>query len=394
MSSTNYISWSAQKDAPSIAIKSAKDAHFVLEDGSRLVDFISTSFQSHFGHSNQRIISAIKSQLDVLPITSPKGVFSLREKASQSLLDLLSLGGGKLFYTVSGSESVENALKMARQIKGKQKVLARRVCYHGASLGALSVTGDWRNDAHKTIDDWTVRIPEPSDDPDCSKTRAVFEQHKGEIAAVILETITGANGVYIPEKKWWDGVVSLCKEFDVFLIIDEVLCGFGRCGKNFAFQNFGLKPDFVCMSKGITGGYIPFGAVWTSKEVADFYEDETLSCGLTNYAHPLGLAALDEVCKILRDQTFCSQLKDLEECFEQQMEEFRKLDFVKEVRSIGLLSAVEFKEGFSASWQSFIDRGVYLLVKPTYLCFSPPFIMKKQELTDTCGIIREVLCSS
>src|SRR5690606_31748716 len=123
---------------------------------------------------------------------------------------------------------------IARDISKKQIVLARSRSYHGATLGALSVTGDWRNEAHQTVSDWTVRIPEPSEDPDLEKTKAIIEETGAEnIAAFCLESITGANGVIIPPQSWWDGINKLAKQYDLFLIIDEVLCGFERTGKPF-----------------------------------------------------------------------------------------------------------------------------------------------------------------
>ena len=158
-----YISWSKQKDAASFEIASVDGATVTTTDGLRLIDMTSISYQAHFGHNPPVIIKHIKAQLDSIPMSSPKGIYPLKNETTNSLLRYMKKEDGKIFYTTSGAESVENALKIARDITKKKIVLSRTNSYHGATLGALSVTGDWRNPAHMTPPGWVVRIPEPSD---------------------------------------------------------------------------------------------------------------------------------------------------------------------------------------------------------------------------------------
>ncbi len=232
-----YQTWCVQPERDLFPVVSTTDDEFVLADGERVYDFISTSFQANFGHHHPVIRAAVHEQLDTMPIASPKAAFALKQDVSERLIERLGLAGGKLFYTVSGGESVENALKMARQVTGRTMILARRKSYHGATLGALSVTGDWRNEPHFTVDAHTVRIPEPQDDPDLSATRRAIETTGPDrIAAVIVETVSGTNGVDIPPRTWWDRLQATCREYDLLLIADEVLCGFGRTGPDFALS--------------------------------------------------------------------------------------------------------------------------------------------------------------
>jgi taurine--2-oxoglutarate transaminase len=376
-----YFTWSLQSSSVPFPVESAEQDEFVLADGRRIYDFISTSFQANFGHSNTIIRAQMHHQLDHMPVASPKATFDLKRAVSERLIERLRLPGGKLFYTVSGSESVENALKMARQSSGRTMILARRNSYHGASLGALSVTGDWRNEPHFTVDSQTVRIPEPADDPDLRQTRQIVSDTGPEnIAAIILEPISGTNGVVLPSQRWFDQVQEMCKEFQLLLIVDEVLCGFGRTGPDFAFQKFGLQPDFVCMSKGISGGYVPFGAVWTGPRVVNFYDSEIMACGLTSYAHPLGLAALSGVIEQLSDSSFQENKADLEAVFEHAMNDFSSLERVSQVRCRGLLAAIDMAAHGAPSWEQCFEKGLHLHSKNDTIILAPPLISQPARL--------------
>ncbi len=376
-----FITWTTQSTSSTFEVVAAREDEFELTDGSLVYDFLSTSFQTSFGHSHPQIIQRIGQQLGVMSIASPKAEFSLKREVSLQLLSLLGFEQGKLFYTVSGAESVENALKIARQIKGRNKIMARQRSYHGASLGALSVTGDWRNAPHFTCVNETVRFPEPDQDPNCEQLRQLFEQHRDATAGLIIETITGANGVVIPPESWYGGVQKLCREYNVFLILDEVLCGFGRTGKAFAFQHYpALQPDMVCMSKAISGGYIPFGAVWTSQEIANFYAHRVFSCGLTNYAHPLGLAATQAVVEIWQDPDFQTNLARCEQLFSLRLNQLQQeVPMVTQIRQKGMLAAIEFACD-APTWELGMKHGMHLLGSGNMNVLAPPLTTTPERL--------------
>ncbi len=387
-----YFTWNHQPTADAadaFPVQHAEHDEFVLQDGRRVYDFLSTSFQTSFGHSHPVIKAAIQKQLDVMPIASPKSTFPLKQRVSEKLLQLFDLGPGKIFFTLSGSESVENALKMARQITGRTKIAARQKSYHGASLGALSVTGDWRNPPHFTIDDHTIRIPEPADDPSFEQGRNIIESAGSDsVAAIILETISGANGVAIPSQQWYDAVQSTCCERGIMLIMDEVLCGFGRTGPVFAYQYYELKPDLVCTSKGVTGGYVPFGAVWTGERIVDYYDTEKLACGLTNYAHPLGLAALDAVIDLLRDSAFLDNKLALEQLFATTMQELTSSPHVIDVRCRGLLAAIDL-DCAAPTWSDCFEKGLHLYSKSNMIVVAPPFVSTVDRLKEALDILKQ-----
>lgn len=386
-----FLTWIAQNKAEFFHIKRSSDSYFINQENKKIWDGISTTFQAHFGHTNEKIKKAIEHQLHEMPIAPPKAVFTKKLDVSRMLNDLLNLGEGKIFYTVSGAEANENALKMIRQIRNAEKVLARKVSYHGASLGALSVTGDWRRNQHLTLDQHTIWIPEPHEDPHLEKTEELIIQHGPQsIAGMILETITGANGVIIPERSWWEGIDRLRKKYGILLILDEVFCGFGRTAKNFAFQHFGQRPDFVTMAKGITGGYVPMGALWASKMMAAYYDNNTLSCGLTSYAHPLGLAACEAVMELLNDKYFYKNLNILAHHFWQLIDGLQQEKLITHHRTIGMLS-VMYTKFSQMSWSKFYQNNIHLLVKDNYFIMAPPLLSKISDLDAMFEKIRACL---
>ncbi len=377
-----YYSWTRQDSPVDFPVSTATGDEFILEDGRRVYDFISTSFQTNFGHSQPLIQSRIAEQLKTMPIASPKSTFGLKQSVSDRLIQLIDLGPGKIFYTVSGAEAVENALKIARQNTGRKIVLARQKSYHGASLGALSVTGDWRNSPHLTFDEGTVRIPDFQDDPDLSVTSSIIEKTGAhDIAAIILETISGTNGMSVPPSEWFAGIQAICRQHKIMLILDEVLVGFGRCGPAFAFHDYGLQPDMIAMSKAISGGYIPFGAVWTSQEIAQHYDQNTMSCGLTNYGHPLGLAALGAVLDLLADQEFQQQKQANEKLFGEFLAELgQKHSSIMDLRQRGLMAAI-YLDRPAPSWQTGFDAGLHLYGKENLNLLAPPYNSDGERLT-------------
>jgi taurine--2-oxoglutarate transaminase len=385
-----YISWSKQKGATTFNIASVDGVKIKTDEGHELIDMSSISYQAHFGHNHPTIIKHLKDQLDTVPMSSPKGIYPGKNDATYDLLNYMGKLEGKIFYTTGGAETVENALKIARDITQKKIVLARQNSYHGATFGALGVTGDWRNSSHALPNDWVVRIPEPNDLDAIKKTRAIIKKTGSEkIAAIILETVTGGNGVFYGDQDWWNGISDLCDEFNILLIMDEVVCGFGRTGKPFGYMHYSVKPDMVCMAKGITGGMIPFGALWTTSKIADVYEEKVLSCGLTNYAHPMGIAAMRGVLEIVKDSHFQSNLIAVEKVFHQSLENIKKIKGVKEIRSKGMLAAIDLEK--TIDWKKFFDKGLYLVAQTNRVILAPPLIINEVELKLAMNKISEVI---
>ncbi|MFA6239226.1 MAG: aspartate aminotransferase family protein [Bacteriovorax sp.] len=385
-----YITWTKQKNAFNFEIESVDGVTINTSDGNSLIDMTSISYQAHFGHNHPTIIKCIKEQLDSIPMSSPKGIYPKKIDRTKALLKYMAKPDGKIFYTSGGAETVENALKIARDFSKKRIVLARSNSYHGATLGALTATGDWRNPAHATPENWVVRIPEPDEEHSLSRTRDIIKTTgPANIAAIILETITGGNGVYSGSKEWWKGIKSLCDEFNILLIMDEVVCGFERTGKSFGYMHHGVEPDLICLAKGITGGMIPFGALWTSKRIAEYYQDNVLCCGLTNYAHPLGVAAMSAVLDIVNDKQFLSNLRHIENVFKNELEHLKSLPIVKEIRVHGMLCAVDLHKTIDG--KKFFQNGLYLVAQTNRIILAPPLIITEAILREAMNKISNVL---
>lgn len=384
-----FFTWSSQNHASFFPVDRVDNTFIYSKTNTgetkELIDMSSISYQASFGQNHPTIIKHIQKQLTQIPLAAPKAIFPGKVETTQNLLKYLGRdlnnNPGKIFYTTSGAESVENALKIARQITGKKIVLAREISYHGATLGALGATGDWRNKAHVLPENWVVRIPEPHAPDAILETKKIIQHYKKEnIAALIIETVTGGNGVYEGSDDWWKGIELLCRENNIVLILDEVVCGFHRTGLPFGFMNYPVTPDIVCMAKAISGGIVPFGAIWTSGPLAQHYDEHILACGLTNYAHPLGIAALQGVLEIVSSLDFKRNLIELCHSFHSELEDFKQHPAVTAIRYKGMLGAIELKDDIK--WQQLFNSGISLATQNKKLVLAPPLVMTKSILKE------------
>ena len=385
-----FFTWVKQNNPLRFTIASVDGVKIYTETGHELIDMSSISYQASFGHNHPTIIRHMKEQLDTVPMSAPRGIFPGKIDATHELLKYMDKKDGKIFYATGGAEAVENALKIARDITKKKLVLARDISYHGATMGALAATGDWRNKAHSIPKDWVVRIPEPTAVDAIAKTRQIILDHgKDNFAAFIIETITGGNGVYEGSQEWWDGISDLCKEFGILLIMDEVICGFGRTGVSFGYMNYNVKPDIITLAKGITGGMVPFGAVWVGHNISDYYMSNVLACGLTNYAHPMGMAAMAGVLEIVQDFEFQKHLQHICAVFKKEMETLRSLPEVESIRYKGMLAAVDLT--VDIQWKTFFDKGIHLATQNKRIVLAPPLIITESELIEGMNRFKKAL---
>ena len=389
-----YYTWTSQeqgqREADIFRCGGREDFHFLLTDGRRVLDLTSISAQACFGHRPEFIMAAIKEQWSHFPMHSPKADFELKRSVSRDICTLLGMEG-KIFYCVSGAEAVEHSVKMARMMTGREVVAARKKSYHGATLGAASLTGDWRGRLPPTVDEWTLRLPDPEVDTDGKDARRIIVDFGPEkIAAICLETITAVNGVIVPGASWYRGIQGICDEFGIQLILDEVACGFYRTGKAFAFHHYsGLRPNFVCMAKALSAGVFPLGAVWTDTGVSDYFQKKVLCTGLTHYAHPLGLAAAKAVLERLDEEEFHKTRIEIENVFAGELEKIGRLPEVEAVRSKGLMAALDWKG--KAGWVDFISYGVHLMAREGQIFLAPAYNMKPQVLREGMKLLRKAL---
>lgn len=311
-----FFTWTAQRGAKPLELTGGHGAWFTTADGGRWLDLGSLSYQVNVGHGNARIVNAIKRQADTLCVSAPNAVFPAKTELAERLLRLAGPGFSKVFFTLGGAEANENALKIARLFTKRTKNIARRHSYHGASMGAVSLTGDWRRapvepgipGVVRAEDCYCDRCPFGQRVASCARECATHigellrREGPGQVAAVFLEPVPGANGVLVPPAEYWPMVRSACDEDGALLVADEVLTGFGRTGTGFAFQHWSAVPDMITVAKGLASGYASIGAVIVRDRIARYFDDHVLACGLTYYAHPTACAAALETLKVYEDE--------------------------------------------------------------------------------------------
>jgi taurine--2-oxoglutarate transaminase len=359
-----FFTWSAQSAAKPVELTGGDGAWFTTADGSRWLDLGSLAYQVNAGHGRKRIVEAIKRQADQLCLSTPNAVFPAKIELAERLLKMAGPGFSKVFFTLGGAEANENALKIARLVTGRLKLVSRYRSYHGASMGALSLTGDWRRTMLEPGIAGVVHVQ------DCYCDRCPFGQrvetcarecatHIGatmalegarSVAAVILESVPGANGVLVPPPEYWPIVRAACDAEGALLIADEVLTGFGRTGTPFGFQHWNVLPDLITCAKGLTSGYQPLGAVIVHDRVARHFDDTVLACGLTYYAHPTACAAAVETMKLYDDEQLFANSARLGPVLHRELTAVAaRLGVRTFVRSLGLLGALEL-EAPAGAW--------------------------------------------
>jgi taurine--2-oxoglutarate transaminase len=395
-----FFTWSAQNTAKAVELTGGQGAWFTTADGSRWLDLGALAYQVNAGHGDRRIIEAIKRQADELCLSTANAVFPAKIELAERLLAMAGAGFSKVFFTLGGAEANENAIKIARQVTGRMKLLSRYRSYHGASMGALSLTGDWRRPPLEPGIPGVVHVH------DCYCDRCPFGQKvetcKREcatsirqtlalegarsIAAVFLEPVPGANGVLVPPAEYWPIVRDACTADGALLVADEVLTGFGRTGKPFGFQHWGIVPDIITCAKGMSSGYATIGAVIVHERVAKHFDANVLACGLTYYAHPLACAAAVATMRVYEEDNMYENAERLGPTLRRELDACaRRLGAKTFVRSIGLLGALEIEaapEAWAALGGELSRRRLSLHVdaKRGTAIFSPPLCITEEEL--------------
>jgi taurine---2-oxoglutarate transaminase len=398
-----FFTWTAQQHAKPVEMTGGQGAWFFTSDGGKWLDLGALSYQVNVGHGNRRIVEALKRQADELCLSSPSSVFPAKVALADKLLAMAGPGFTKVFFTLSGAEANENALKIARQVTGRLKMVSRYRSYHGASMGALSLTGDWRRVPFEPGIAGVVHVPDCYCDrcpfgKELASCRRECATHLGEVmrlegphsvAGVILEAVPGANGVLVPPPEYWPLVRKACDDEGALLIADEVLTGFGRTGKPFGFQHWDVTPDLITIAKGLASGYATLGAVLVHERVARHFDERVLACGLTYYAHPVACATALETLAVYEDEDLFGNAARLGPVLRRELDAVAaQLPAARpKVRGLGLLAALEL-DADGAAWarlgKELAARRLSLHVdgKRGTAIFAPPLCITEDELVD------------
>src|SRR6188474_2573780 len=296
-----FFSWSVQGALDPIAIDHAEGVYLYTPEGRRILDFNAQLMSVNIGHGDRRVVDAITEQATKLQYVQPAFATEISARLGAKLAEILPGDMNKVFFTLGGAEAIENAIKIARHHTGRYKLLARYRSYHGATFGAMTLTGDprrWPNepglvgvirypDTHR----WGEAEPRPVAESLQGLEDVIRYEGPNTIAAIFLETIVGTNGILIPPDGYLQGVREICTRNNILMVCDEVMAGFGRTGRWFAVDHWGVTPDLMTMAKGLTSSYLPLGAVAMRHEIAEKFETQMFYGGLTYSSHPVSLAA-------------------------------------------------------------------------------------------------------
>lgn len=417
-------SWSKQGNIAQLPIEKAEGIYFWDYDGNRYTDMSSQLVNNNLGFGNKAISDAIKEQVDKFCFVGPSYGAESRGKLAKKIVELMPDNIAKVFFTNAGADANENAIKIAKMFTGRNKVFSRYRSYHGSSFGAGNLTGEPRRYALepgipgfvKFFDPYVYReaIPFESEEAATKFYLAKLEEqiiYEGadQVAAIVMETITGSNGIIIPPKGYLPGVRALCDKYGIMMICDEVMAGWCRTGKMFAFENFGVKPDIVSFAKGVTCGYVPLGGVAVSKDIAEYFDDHVLSCGLTYSGHPLACAAGVACVNYYEEANILENVNAVGKVLGEILEGFKeKFTCVGDVRYIGLFSCVELVKDkttkepmvpYGKDPEGIMGKIIGMLKAKGFMTYShenmifvcPPLIITKEQLEEEMKKMEEVL---
>jgi len=424
-----FWTWSAQARVAPIQVKKAKGVYFWDMDGKRYLDFNSMTMCVNIGHGNERVIEAMVSQTRELAYAAPGMATRVRALASKMVAEVTPQGKlSKVLFTLGGADANENAIKLARGYSGKFKVLTRYRSYHGATAGAMALTGDPRRVAWEPglmpgvvhfLDPYRYRSTFHRTNPDISEAdfcqdylnhleEVIRYEGADTIAAILIESVTGTNGIIIPPDGYLQGIRDLCDKHGIVMIADEVMSGFGRTGKWFAVDNWGVIPDILSMAKGLTSAYAPLGAVAMKPEIAAAFDEQPFESGLTYTSHPVSLAAAVANIQVMKEDRIVEHAAEMGPVLNRLLHDLGEAHpTVGDARSIGLFGILELvrdrktKEPM-APWNNSsqemtafrkycTEHGLYIYTHWHTALIIPPLIISEDQLKEGFEVLDKAL---
>jgi len=406
--------WSAQSKVDPIPVARAKGIYFWTPEGKRFIDFNSQLMSVNIGHGDPRVIEAIAKQAEKLCYANPFMATEPRALLGAKLAELTPGDIDVFFFTNGGAEANENAVKLARFYTGRHKIMARYRSYHGATAGSMSLTGDPRRWASEPGMPGVIRVFDPyhgiergwdSTEQALANIEETMQLEGPQtIAAFILETVTGTNGILVPPDGYIQGVRALCDKYGILMIADEVMAGFGRTGEWFAVNHWNVVPDMITMAKGLTSSYLPLGAVGMRRRIADHFTDKVFFGGLTYNSHPMGCAAALAAIHVLEEDHLIENARKMGAVMKDHLAQLQaKHPSVGAVRSIGLFGVVELvrnrktrqplapfngtSEEMAALGKFFRQEGLYTFVRWNTFFTNPPLCIDEEQLSEAFAII-------
>ncbi len=419
------VSWSAQKaaNANPLVVTEARGSWFWDSDGKRYLDFSSQLINSNLGHQHPKVVAAIKEQAEKLCYIGPNFQNEARATLARMLAERTPGDLVKTLFTNGGAEANENAIKMARAFTGRQKIITRYRSYHGSTAGAMTLSGDNRRWANEPGISGIVRVHDS--DPyhcrfaGCGDTCTMQCAHDIEdvlhfegpesVAAILIEVVTGTNGIFVPPPDYIPYLRQLCDKYGILLIFDEVMTGFGRTGRWFAADHYGVTPDIMVFAKGVNSGYVPLGGAIVNQKLSDFYDDHVLWGGLTYSGHPLACASGIATLEAYDEENVVENSARLGRKLLAELTALKDHHpAIGDVRGLGLFCGIELvknrqsREGLPA-WNgkdqgltgkiknALMERGVFVFCRYNMLFIAPPLTITEDEMMFGVRAVDEVL---
>jgi taurine---2-oxoglutarate transaminase len=418
-------SWSVQDAINPIAVAGAEGRHFWDHEGKRYLDFASQLVNVNIGHQHPKVVAAIKEQADKLCTIGPPMASESRSQLGRLLAEVTPGDLTLSFFTNGGAEANENAIKLARLYTGRDKIVARYRSYHGATHGAITLTGDPRrwpaepgmSGVVRMLDPYTYRCPagHPDPCPVCTGAPHLEEilEYEGPhtVAAVILETVTGTNGIIPPPEGYLQAIRETCDRHGILLILDEVMAGFGRTGRWFACDNWDVVPDILTVAKGINSGYVPLGAMIARAPIAEWVRGRYFPGGLTYAGHPLACASAVASIEAFREEGIVENAAEVGAYIGNRLHELAgRHASVGEVRGLGCFWGLELVKNretremlvpFNAGGEAAapvsrmataaLEQGLYLMTHWNVVMVVPPLTVTREEADEGLAILDEAL---
>lgn len=416
-----FHSWSAQAGFNGLAIAGGQGSVLWDHDGRRYLDFSSQLVYTNMGHQHPAIVAAIQDQAARLVTVAPSFANETRGEAGRLIAGLAPAGFNKVFFTNGGADANENAIRMARLVTGRDKVISRYRSYHGNTGAAIVATGDWRRMPNEYArghvhvfgpylyrsEFWATTEAE-----ECARAlhhleRVIQLEGSDTIAAILLETVPGTAGILPPPAGYLAGVRELASRYGIMLILDEVMAGFGRTGQWLALDAYDVVPDLITFAKGVNSGYVPIGGVIISDPIAEHFDERVFPGGLTYSGHPLGAASIVATVRAMQDENVVEHAAALgQQVFGPGLRRLaERHEAIGEVRGTGVFWAVELvtdratKEPVSDAQMNvlkgeLISRGMLPFIAANRLHVVPPAIITVAEAEQGIEIIDQALAAA
>ena len=413
-----FHSWSIQGNLNPLVIAGAKGCELWDYEGKTYLDFSSQLVNVNVGYQHPQILAAMKAQIDELVTIAPATANLARGEAAKRIVELAPENFNKVFFTNAGADANENAIRMARMYTGRDKILSAYRSYHGNTGTAIAATGDWRRVPNEYSrghvhffspylyrTDFNATTPEEESLRALQYLRRIIEcEGPNAIAAILLESIPGTAGILVPPAGYLQGVRALCDEFGIMLILDEVMAGFGRTGRWFAFEHYNVVPDLITFAKGVNAGYVPAGGVIISDPIAHYFDNHFFAGGLTYSGHPLAMASIVATIDVMKEEKVVENaahtgdgvlrpgLNALSD----------KYNLIGDVRGIGMFQAIELVSDsvtkaplgtgeMSAIKTALTHAGVLSFVVENRIHIVPPCTITANEIKKGLAIFDSVL---